>query len=723
MLHQPLEHQVSITSEEKEVLTSLFIDTDTFTKSPMTATTVATEDTTFPKTPSTADADTYFDHRILNSPKSIDSTDSQSLTEKLDKYHITRKGSSSFEERFSEANSFSYEEDNEDKDKYRTPPPLSPLAQTTPKSELLKGPPSLPNYLPPLGKVKRGKNKSPTSQTQGMKNRMDNKKSLSQPSIPRPSLITGKVKYKSTGTISLEPRIDTVSDPKKKKKKKSKYKYKTRGSSAKESETDVINDINTNEKKMSKVKEKSIGEPKTVDIIDRNKNKKNTLICHSEIHDALWLARGQDFIPSTMKSVLQEVKKKTRSLMSEHQADIKVNMKKKKGWHEIHAQDVVGDLGNDVPQNFMSAFFMNNKDSNHTDAIDIRNDKNLSHSRARSDSKLSSLDDEYSCDKRYNCWQLFRDECALDYGFAARTENDMMGTNGLPETRDSFGEDDLDDDSVDLRQFKILGTGVDDLSAQPHVLSPPLMDSLLDFVPDAHKFENFWLKFSLVRDGSCLDTFRQYTRASSTTVLAIQTTKGDVFGSFTTSPWENHGSECFGNGESFVWKMRMNRDTEYDQAHLESEIDVYPYSGFNSTIQVCTNNMIALGGTEIEVSSPLGISYQDYQKDYTKERLLHQEAGYAIALHDDLSHGTTAPCPTFCSPSLLGDSGEFFEVQNLEVWTFTPLETVDEAQKLEMRKYFILHQNTRTMSTSSAPDFAAVDLSQKGFYRRLGDKR
>ena len=343
----------------------------------------------------------------------------------------------------------------------------------------------------------------------------------------------------------------------------------------------------------------------------------------------------------------------------------------------------------------------------------------------------------------FDCWQILKDEYTKDYGFAAKEAEQLPKVNKetsncIREDRDPSEDCDIDIiDDIDLHRFKILGTGADDLSAQPHVLSPPLMDSLLNFVPNAQKYDNFWLKYSLVRDGSCIDTFQQYTKASSNTILAILTTKGEVFGSFTTSPWENHGLHCYGNGESFVWKMRFKRSTNcsslYDQAHLESEIDVYPYSGFNSTVQVFTNTMIALGGTEIEKQSSLGFNYQDYQQK-TNEELSYQSdknTGFAIALHDEMSHGTTSQCPTFCSPSLLSDGGEFFDVQNVEVWTFTSMESVIEAQKLEMRKHFVSQHNiptsTRTRlgsrgsSISSVPEFSSKDLFQGSFYRRLGE--
>jgi len=50
--------------------------------------------------------------------------------------------------------------------------------------------------------------------------------------------------------------------------------------------------------------------------------------------------------------------------------------------------------------------------------------------------------------------------------------------------------------------FTVLGTGVDDQSTSPHVLSPPMMDALRPYLPFAVQQDNFWLKYSLLRDVS-----------------------------------------------------------------------------------------------------------------------------------------------------------------------------------------------------------------------------
>ena len=128
------------------------------------------------------------------------------------------------------------------------------------------------------------------------------------------------------------------------------------------------------------------------------------------------------------------------------------------------------------------------------------------------------------------------------------------------------------------------------------------MDSLLNFVPETISMENFWMKFSLIRDGCSLYTLKQYVKASPYTILAIETTKGEVFGAFTSSIWRPHAT-FFGNAPAFLWRMRHNRRTPchclFEQAQMESEIDYYPYSGLNDLVQVCDEDRLAIGGGKL----------------------------------------------------------------------------------------------------------------------------
>lgn len=272
----------------------------------------------------------------------------------------------------------------------------------------------------------------------------------------------------------------------------------------------------------------------------------------------------------------------------------------------------------------------------------------------------------------------------------------------------------LSDDDTVGNSFKILGTSADDPSVQPHVLSPPLMDALVNFLPDELQGQNFWLRYSLVRDGASVDTMRNYVRAAKYTILAIETPKGEVFGSFTSSAWRTNLG-YYGSPPSFVWKMRHNRRTKcsslFEQAQLETEIDVYLPHNKKELVQVCRHDQLAVGGDEYIAEG--------------EEEIDIDQAGFAFSLESDLLVGTTSPCKSFTSPALVGkgDQSHVFNVAGLEVWSFTPAFDIPAAQNLERTKYFIEEslRSTQTASTRSTRSaLSGNDLLSDRFYQRVG---
>lgn len=247
--------------------------------------------------------------------------------------------------------------------------------------------------------------------------------------------------------------------------------------------------------------------------------------------------------------------------------------------------------------------------------------------------------------------------------------------------------------------FQILGTSARDVDALPHVLSPPLMESLQSFFPVSKTHDNYWMKYSMVRDGASLHTLMQRSRGARYSVLAIETMDGEVFGAFTTEAWRKTWN-YFGSGESFLWRMRNSRKTQcysiIDQAAMESEIDVYPYTAANQNIQLCTHTMIAVGGgtpehVEAEEKRDDNDNHQksaDLDKD---AEIKDHEWGYGLALQADLQHGTSSPCLTFGSPSLstAHSDGSVFEISNVELWTLTPCSNLMDAEKLELGRLFL----------------------------------
>lgn len=323
----------------------------------------------------------------------------------------------------------------------------------------------------------------------------------------------------------------------------------------------------------------------------------------------------------------------------------------------------------------------------------------------------------------YNAWEVLKDEYAADFGFTYQNDTNV-----------NF----IANDELDVRHFNVIGTSVNDKSARPHVLSPPLMESLLNFVPESLVDNNFWLKYSLIRDGASLSTLKRYVRAAEHTIIAIESTQGNVFGSFTSSHWKTQPN-YYGSGEAFLWKMRRSRNTPchslVDQAVLESEIDVYPFSGLNTYIQLCISDKIAIGGGKLDTSGAERHGDEIAPDTYS----LHHEDldyGFGLSFGEYLDRGTSNPCATFRNPGLSAtydpndlhglrkSHSDAFEIANLEVWAFTPCHNVKEAQKLELSKFYI-HESTKSLSLSSidsheknSPDLI---LSPDTFYKRVGE--
>lgn len=268
-----------------------------------------------------------------------------------------------------------------------------------------------------------------------------------------------------------------------------------------------------------------------------------------------------------------------------------------------------------------------------------------------------------------NAWSVFEDEYAEEYG----------AYNSL--------------------SFRILGTSADDVSCHPHVLSPPLMESLQNFLPPGIAENNFWLKYSLVRDGASLQTLLRQVRGAQHTLIAIETLEGEVFGCYTSSLWRKTWN-YYGNGEAFLWRMRRTRaekDVQHsilDQAKLESELDVFYWAGKNDLVQLCTHDLLAVGGGEFRsFRKGQNDSFsEDEERDMPPPQSRKTDkGGFGLAFDAEILRGTSSPCATFNSPPLSREhpDGSPFEIVNLEVWTMTPCMNVDDAEQLEMRKLFL----------------------------------
>jgi hypothetical protein len=250
------------------------------------------------------------------------------------------------------------------------------------------------------------------------------------------------------------------------------------------------------------------------------------------------------------------------------------------------------------------------------------------------------------------------------------------------EDKDSVtvAEDDgfMDDDAP---TFCVLAPSIPNLIRNPTVLSPPIMDALRAYLPFAVQQDNFWLKYSMVHDGASMRVLSHKVRNSARTILAIETDQGDVFGSFTSSPWRVRRNGYYGSGEAFLWRLKKSRFTPCatvkEQIQLESDVEVFEWSRDNRNIQTWS-------GMEGELSVGGG-GYEDGTECPDKD------FGSGISITGDLSRGVSEKCLTFNSPPLTTrkTNDGVFNITNIEVWTLTPVDALDVAEKLELGRQFI----------------------------------
>ena len=310
-----------------------------------------------------------------------------------------------------------------------------------------------------------------------------------------------------------------------------------------------------------------------------------------------------------------------------------------------------------------------------------------------------------------DCSSMLLDLCAgttpSDHDQNTTTANDTaVLTTGDPSQHTTKAvpvKPDNENDEENI-QYTILGR---DEACDPAVLTPPIMYMLRSRLPTMIKYDNFWLKYSLVRDGASMRRLVHALRNSTRTVVAVETTTGHVLGAFCSSPWTPRGTTFFGSGEAFVWRLTQSRDTPCqtldEQVDLEQDVQIFAWSGRNRNVQRLERPdapMILGGGDneQREQGSPTKpCSNKDESLVTASSSTL--EFGSALVLSSDLATGYTHACHTFTSPRLVPDKEsnneqETFDIANVEVWTLTPVDTVEQAETVELGRRFIFDQGS-----------------------------
>lgn len=211
---------------------------------------------------------------------------------------------------------------------------------------------------------------------------------------------------------------------------------------------------------------------------------------------------------------------------------------------------------------------------------------------------------------------------------------------------------------------------------EDNALTQSLMRKLQKHLPYGKRGDSFWLQYSLIRDGASLDSLLDMVHKDSnstgiksnsiSSVLAIETVEGEVFGAFLTQTWRRSYNQWYGGGQSFLWTTAApdshgnSKSKRTGDSKNNTKIRVFPYSFKNNYVQLCDRDRLLVGG---------GDGGDNYEKHCY---------GFGLALEKDLLTGSSCPCTTFESPSLskLHADGSTFEIRNVEVWTLTPCLTI-----------------------------------------------
>jgi len=264
-------------------------------------------------------------------------------------------------------------------------------------------------------------------------------------------------------------------------------------------------------------------------------------------------------------------------------------------------------------------------------------------------------------------------------------EKELFDSNATPHYDPWDEETDRSGHSFD---FHILGTSHHDESVLPHVLSPPLMQALQESLPPSQRGESFWLKYSMVRDGASLSTLLRQVRASSNTLLAMETVEGQVFGAYCSCPWTLQ-THFFGTFPSFVWRMNHSRmemaESVWEQAKRETDIDIFP-SSYDPLVQLCQADRLCVGAGTPDTPQTLSSTGEVFEP---------QDFGFAIALGESLLEVCSSACLSFDSPPLvINHNGVPIELVNLEVWALTPFLSEEEARHMEYHRLFLKRNAT-----------------------------
>jgi len=165
------------------------------------------------------------------------------------------------------------------------------------------------------------------------------------------------------------------------------------------------------------------------------------------------------------------------------------------------------------------------------------------------------------------------------------------------------------------------------------ILNHVMAEQIRTRIPSLYKEAIHWkLLYSIDQHGLSLKTLYSNIKHAGPCVMAITTENDEVFGAFTSEPFDpTVSNRYYGSGLSFIWKLNEHGNIDFFQA-INS----------NQYYMLADNHFIAMGGGN---------------------------GKFGFYLNENLIDGYISPCMTFNYNNNITEN-ENFECYGLEIWGF-----------------------------------------------------
>ena len=208
------------------------------------------------------------------------------------------------------------------------------------------------------------------------------------------------------------------------------------------------------------------------------------------------------------------------------------------------------------------------------------------------------------------------------------------------------GNGNVDADADDLTMEVVVEA---EPNTTKHILTAAQRRSVaLHVLPPSVRYCRWRRLYSLARDGDSFEAFLRHVAGWKRTLLVLSTSRGDVFGAYADSAWENQGHSLgatfYGSAQASLWRIQSN-GSGGDGDSPRNKVIVYKWTGANRYIQLCDPQakLLALGGGG-------------------------DDGEFGLCVENDFQRGSTGSCETFGNEPLCDQ--DRFDIVDLECYGF-----------------------------------------------------